>query len=65
MKTAIISMFVLFALISVSSFALPSPTDIDCILDCEDEFDHCDQACGARFSCDVCDSDLELCREKC
>lgn len=63
MKTAMISMFVLFAFISVSSFALPG-TDIICLLDCGDVFDLCDQVCVGD-ACDVCVSDLELCRDAC
>ena len=68
MKTAILSILVLFAFISLSTFGLPtSESDLDkCLDDCLSGFDFCEQLCDEGvFDCDACDnklvSDIDTC----
>lgn len=65
MKTAILSILVLVAFISMSSFALPSP-NLACLDNCDADFDLCIYACDVTpFNCDNCDIQLNACRKTC
>ena len=65
MKNAILSILVVFAFISVSTFGFPSRLG-KCLDDCLSEFDVCDHNCGrGGIHCGYCDNKLTLRINKC
>ena len=64
MKTAMLSILVLFVFISESTFGLPNLNG--CLEKCQSEFDFCDDNCGnGALDCDECDSILTSCGNDC
>ena len=62
MKTATLSIFLLLAFVSVSSYALPRPSQ-DC-QNCHIDLDLCTGACPASVPCDVCTNVFNDCIEQ-
>ena len=62
MKTAILSILVLFAFINMSAFGHPSNACLDA---CQSDFDFCDDNCGGTINCDDCDNELDECINSC